>query len=138
MSSPAATTTPATEPKEQAFVLKAPKDFWWTVRIPVPTDDDYQLVNFKCLFLWLDQTKIDRMRGIGLEQGQEAPTDHVIAKTVLKGWQHLDDGEGGSVPFSEEARDQVLASPMVRSSIVATYLAVMTGVAARKNGSTPR
>lgn len=131
MSTPETTATPA--PEGQPFVLRKPTNFWWTVRIPVPMDDEYQLVHLKCLFAWIDQAGVDKMRGVGLADGEAPPTDTEIAQRVLVGWQGLKDEAGEPVPYSTEARDQLLATTLVRSSVVATYLAVMNGVAARKN-----
>lgn len=122
---------------EAPFVLKKPTSFWWTVRIPVPDDDDYQIAHLKCLFAWMDQATFDKLRGVGLAEGESAPTDEQIFRRVLLGWQGLADESGAAVPFSEEARAQLEAHTLVRSSIVATYMAVMSGVAARKNASPP-
>jgi hypothetical protein len=110
----------------------APPDFWWTVRVPVPTEDDYAHAELPVQFAQLPQTELDKMRGLGLADGEAAPSDEQIALRVLRGWR-LHDEAGQAVPFGPEALAQLLAAPLVRSAIVATYLACMNGMAARKN-----
>lgn len=119
---------------EQLFVLRRPSSFWWTVRVPVPDDDTYLIAVLKCLFRWVDQAEFDRMQGKGLKPGEAAPTDAEIVQRVLVGWSGLKDEDGEPVPYSDEARDQLMAHTLVRSAVLATYFAVMSGVAARKNG----
>lgn len=126
-------TTAATAPAAPAFVLKKPSNFWWTLRVPVPGDDDYAMATLRCLFRWMDQAEFDKLRGMGLADGEEAPSDEAIARRVLMGWEGLSDEGGEPVPFSAEALEQVLAHTLMRQSVVATYMAVMSGVAARKN-----
>lgn len=126
-------TTPD-NPKAASFVLGAAMQlFSWTVRVPVPSDDDYAVAELRLNFKALDQAELDRMRGVGLAEGQAAPTDAEICRRVVTGWPLLLNDAGEPVPFSPEALEQLLLAPMVRSAIVATYLAAMSGMAARKN-----
>jgi len=115
------------------FVLGAtPPDFWWQVRVPVPGDNAYSHATFEAQFRPVDQTELDRMQGFGLAEGELPPTDEQIARRVLVGWKLQ--GPEGPLPFTPENLQQLLAAPMVRTAVVATYLACMRGVAARKNG----
>lgn len=120
--------------KLPTFVLQAPKDFWWEVKIPIPTDNDYTLCKLDVLFAALPQPEIDRMRGQGLQPGDAMPTELEAAQRVVRGWRHLPDENGNAVPYSEAARDQLLAVPAVRTCILATFMAASSGMAARKNG----
>jgi hypothetical protein len=122
------------KPKAVQFVLgqKAP-DFWWTVTVPVPTDNDYTHATLDVLFRPLSQERVDKMRGLGLKEDETPPTDEQICSAVVRGWRGLIDPQGAEVAFSPEALQNLLAAPMVRTAIVATYLACMSGVAARKN-----
>lgn len=115
------------------FVLKAPTSFWWTVRIPTATDTDYSYAKLDVLFAALPQTELDKMRGAGLAEGDQLPSEDDIARRVVKGWRHLPDENGDAVPFTPEKLGELLAVPMVRTHIVATYMAATSGMAARKN-----
>lgn len=119
---------------ELEFILgAAPVRFNWTVRVPVPKDDDYVVVKLPLQFEAVDQAELNRFRGIGLAADQAVPSDVEIARRVVKGWPVLRNAEGSHVPFSEEALERVLKQPVMATAIVATYLAAMSGAAARKN-----
>ena len=123
--------------KLPAFVLGSPPpDFWWTVKVPVPTDDDYAFAALRVQFAWCSQAELDRMRGIGLADSEAAPTDDEIARAKVRGFE-LADEHGSAVPFNDATLAALLNAPMVRSAIVGTYLAAMSGMAARKNARTP-
>jgi hypothetical protein len=122
--------------KLPAFVLAPAPDFWWTVRIPVPRDDDYDYAALRVKFAWSSQDELDKMRGAGLAEGETAPTDDEIARAKVRGFE-LNNERGEAVAFSEVALAELLQAPMVRSAIVATYMAAMSGMAARKNARTP-
>ncbi len=115
------------------FVLRKPLDFWWTVKVPVPTDGDYVMARLDVLYAALPQSEIDRMRGVGLAEGQEPPSDREIVKRVLRGWRNLPDEHGNPVPYSAEAVEQLLETPAMRTALALTYLAAASGLAARKN-----
>lgn len=122
-----------TQDKAPAFVLRMPGSFKWTVRVPVPGDDTYTHAELRVRFKPVSQQRLDAFRGIGLAEGQVPPTDHEIVHEVLEAW-GLKDENGEPVPFTPEKLDEVLAVPMARTAIVATYMAAMSGMAARKNG----
>lgn len=126
--------TDKTEDPTPLFVLRKPRDFWWPVKLPIPTDGDYVLARLDVLFAALPQAEIDRMRGVGLAEGEQAPSDREIAVRVVRGWRDLQGEDGNPVPFSAEALEQLLQTPAMRTAIVMTYLAAASGLAARKNG----
>jgi hypothetical protein len=103
------------------------------VKLPVPTDGDYVMARLDVLFAALPQAEVDRMRGVGLADGEVPPSDAEIARRVLKGWRDLADEDGNPVPYSEDAREQLLQTPAMRTALVMTYLAAVSGLAARKN-----
>ena len=123
----------AAEEKTPLFVLRKPRDFWWPVKVPIPQDGDYLLARLDVLFAALRQDEIDRMKGVGLADGQKPPTDREIALRVVRGWRELQGEDGNPVPFSAEALEQLLLEPAMRTAIVMTYLAAVSGLAARKN-----
>lgn len=117
------------------FVLGSdPFQFTWTVRVPVPGNDDYGHAALKLHFEAVDQAELDRMNGEGLAPGEAMPTEAEIVRRVVKGWPKLLDVTGQSVPFSPEALEKLMRAPVMRRAIVVTYLAAMGGTAARKNG----
>lgn len=110
-----------------AFILGAdlPR-FTWTVRVPVPGDDDYTHAELPLTFQAVDQTELDHLRTGGLLQ-------EAIVRRVVVGWPSLKNAAGDDVAFSPEALNQLMAAPMMRVAIIATYFAAMDGTAARKN-----
>jgi len=126
--SPAAAT-----PAEGPFVLRMPGTFWWTVRVPVPADDTYQVCKLELLFKPVSQTRLDTFRGLNLQPGQAVPSEREICHEVVAGWRNLADEEGVVHRFSAQALDQLLEVPVVRGAILATYLLVMSGMGPRKN-----
>lgn len=119
---------------ELQFVLGSePVEFTWTVRVPVPGADDYRFAQLPLHFVAVDETELNRMRGIGLGPKEIPPSNEQICRQVVRGWPALKDTTGADVPFSPKALDKLLTAPMVAASIVATYLAAMSGMAARKN-----
>lgn len=120
--------------KTATFILGAAlPTFNWTVRVPVPVDDSYVHAELRLTFQAVERAELDRMRGIGLAEGERAPTDEEIVRQVVVGWPALTDATGQDVPFSDAARDRLMAAAMVRESTVATFLAAMSGMAVRKN-----
>lgn len=116
------------------FVLGAALPvFQWTVKVPIPGDDDYRFASLPLNFQAVEQDELDRMRGEGLPAGEKLPTEEQIARRVVVGWPSLTNAQGQAVPFSDEALGQLLKSPMVRQCIVFTYFSCMSGTAARKN-----
>ncbi|MFN3303042.1 MAG: phage tail assembly chaperone [Roseateles sp.] len=115
------------KPKAPAFVLGAAlPQFTWTVRVPVPGNDDYAHAELPLTFQAVDQPELDELQNGGKLQAD-------IVRRVVVGWPGLKDAHGSDVPFSPEALEKLMAAPMVRVAIVATYFAAMTGTAARKN-----
>lgn len=116
------------------FILQAPKDFWWEVKIPIAEDSDYRFAKLDVLFAALEQPELDKLQGLGLAAEQALPTNDEVCHRVVRGWRHLPDEKGHAIVFSPEALAQLLKVPMAREAIAATYLAASRGLAARKNG----
>lgn len=127
-------TTSSAPAADLQFVLGSdPVEFTWTVRVPVPGADDYRFAQLPLNFITVDQEELDRMQGRGLKKGEAPPTDMEICQSVVCGWPSLKNKAGEEVPFSAEALAGLLKAPMMGAAIVATYLAAMSGMAARKN-----
>jgi hypothetical protein len=123
------------EDKTPAFVLGAAlAPFWWDVMIPVPADNGYTYAKLPVQYQPVDQEELDVMRGTKPPpEGQSMPTDHDVVRRVVRNARVLTP-EGAVVPFTEEVLPALLRAPMVRTAIVTTFLAVMAGAGARKNG----
>lgn len=130
-------TNSAAAAPEADFVLRKPANFWWTVRVPAPQDDDYRLFRLQLQFRAVTQPTLERMQGRGLAEGEAPPSDDDVCRTVVVGWRGLNDEAGQALPFTPENLAAVLAIPMVKPAVVATYMAAMSGVAARKNAPAP-
>lgn len=130
----AAATTP-TPPALPAFVLgQALPRFVWTVRVPVPGNDQYAFAELPLEFQAVDQDELDLYQGQRKpKDGEKVPTDAEIVRRVVVGWPSLKNTDGAEVGFSPAALEDLMRSPMVRSAAVSTYLAAMSGMAARKN-----
>lgn len=122
------------KPKAPAFILGAALPlFCWTVRVPVPGANQYQFAELPLNFQAVDQDELDWMRGLRVVEGRPMPTEAEVVRHVVKGWPALQDADGNDVPFSPEALERVMLAPIVRTAIVATFFAAMTGTAATKN-----
>lgn len=124
------------------FVLKQSDTYSWPVSFDVPTDGGrFIKQTFDAEFKRPTQTRIveiqeavmKRLRAIQNDQDTDGMiTDLEIAEEVLVGWSGISDGEGGDVPFSEKAKEQVLNVPAVSASIVEAFFDSLKG-AKRKN-----
>lgn len=132
------TTTPNTPAADAlpAFILgQALPRFIWTVLVPAPGNDSYSFAALPLEFQAVDQDELDLYQGHRKpKEGESLPTDAQILQRVVVGWPSLKDKSGQDVPFSQPALARLMLSPMVRSAAVSTYLAAMSGMAARKNG----
>lgn len=121
------------ETKTSPFVMRMPAAFWWTVRVPLPVENSYEVATLDLQFKPLPQARIDQFRGLGLTDSQVLPTEREICHEVVCGWRHLADESGVVQGFSTDGLERLLDMPVMRASIVTTYLTVMSGMAARKN-----
>ncbi len=96
------------------FVLKAPTSYKWPVEYHAPIDGGQrQKMTFDAEFLPLSPKDAqDRLSNANDVEG---------AALVLIGWKGITDQDGAEVPFSEEARDRLLAIPMMGSCIMTAY-----------------
>lgn len=134
MSTQNSSQAPGQRPEDVPFVLDGPLPrFVWTVRVPVPGNDDYRFAALPLLFQAFDQLELDQMQGRNLPAGALPPTDEEIVRRVVVGWPSLRTATGEAVPFSPEALERLMRAPVVRAATVATYLAAMSGMGARKN-----
>jgi hypothetical protein len=126
-----------------AFVLTQSDTYTWPVSFDVPTDGGrFIKQTFDAEFKRPTQTRIveiqesvmQRLRAIQNDEDTAGMvTDQQIAGEVLVGWSGIEDGQGGEVPYSEKAKDQVLDMPAVSASIVEAFFESLKGGAKRKN-----
>lgn len=126
--------TQASDSPVNPFVVRMPHAFWWTVKVPVPGNDDYQLAALLLQFKPVAQQRLDQMSGTELPTDERPlPSEADICREVVVGWSGVQGEDGEVLYFSPTALDALLNVPVVRSAIVATYMAVMRGMGARKN-----
>lgn len=96
------------------FVLKPPTSYLWPVEYHAPiAGGQRSKMTFDAEFLPLaPKDAEDRLSG---------RTDAEAAEVVLIGWKGIVDANGDDVPFSEGARDQLLAIPMMGSCVMSSY-----------------
>ena len=110
------------------FTLKTEHTFSWPVRIKVPMDGgQFADATFDCTFRALEQGRLE-----ALIQGQIGETDF-LKEAVVGPWEGVQDAAGETLPFSEKARDQMIAIPYVRKAMIVAYREAMNGEAVRKN-----
>lgn len=111
------------------FKITQSATYTWPVSIEFPADGGRtEKATFDAQFKRLTQSRLHEIRE-AIEKG--AITDIELAREVLVGWAGIQD-EGGEVPYSESARDQMLDIPMVAGAVVMAMFASVTG-AKRKN-----
>lgn len=112
------------------FVLSQSNSYKWPVSVEFPIDGGkHEKQTFDAEFKRLSQTQIENVR----KQIEESTTtDRDLAKSVLIGWSGITDGNGGEVPFSDSASDQLLDIPLVAAAIVMAFIGSLSG-AKRKN-----
>lgn len=125
-----------------AFVLKQPDTYNWPVTFDIPVDGGrFAKQTFDAEFKRPKQSRIieiqesvmRRLRAIQRDEDTDGMiTDQEIADEILVGWSGVEDGEGGEVPFSEKAKQQVLDVPAVTAAVVEAFFDSLKG-AKRKN-----
>jgi hypothetical protein len=125
-----------------AFVLKQSDTYSWPVSFDVPADGGrFVKQTFDAEFKRPTQSRIveiqeavlKRLRAVQNDENTDGLiTDLEIAEEILVGWSGIDDGEGGAVPYSQKAKEQVLNVPAVSASIVEAFFDSLKG-AKRKN-----
>ncbi len=109
------------------FTQAKPKDmkFTWPVFVPVPGEGKYDQVEFKAVFLYMDDAAEKAMLAENL-------SDDDIAKRVLIGVE-LKDADGKAVPSTPELVEQMLAVDRMGPAVTLTYLNARRGMALTKN-----
>jgi hypothetical protein len=103
------------------FVLKAPSSYKWPVEYHTPADGGQRVKQtFDAEFLPLSP-KDAAERLVNLNDAE-------AAAVVLIGWKGITDAKGSEVPFSEEAKEKLLAIPMMGSCLMTAYNESLRGV----------
>lgn len=108
------------------FVLKREHTYTWPVEVRVPQDGGtYATQKLEATFRLLDQSRTDDV----LERRQALDAD--FAREVWIGWDGVEDEAGKPIPFSAEAREQLLGIPYVRAALVRAYFESVLGAPAK-------
>lgn len=110
------------------FVMKTEHTFTWPVRIKVPVDGgEFKDATFDCTFRTCDHEDF-----MAIVDGRISEADF-LRKVTVGPWSGVEDASGKEMPFSEAARDRLIAIPYVRTALVRAYREAMSGQAVAKN-----
>lgn len=111
------------------FKIVTSPTYTWPVTVELPADGGKtEKATFDAEFKRLTQTRVDEIRQ-AVERGEMRDAD--LAREAMVGWSGVVD-ESGPVPYSENAREQLLNIPTVATAIVMALLGSLSG-ARRKN-----
>lgn len=103
-----------------AFVLSQSISYSWPVAVEFPIDGGrFDKQTFDAQFKRLPQ---DRIRQVWDQIQSGEIDDEGLCKEILVGWSGITDAKGGEVPYSEQARDQLLLVPLVAAAVVSAWL----------------
>ena len=105
------------------FEFKKSFRFAAEVKVQVPTEEGQKEKSFTGLFQFVPKAELDKL--VGEMPGKE---DTAVAQATFVGWKDDLTSNGEPLPFSEEARAELIASPFVRYAIAAAYWTEITGV----------
>lgn len=113
-----------------AFVLKQSDSYTWPVTVEFPVDGGrFDKQSFDAQFKRLSQPRIREIWD-QIQSGEIGDED--LCNEVVVGWGGVQDAKGADVPFSERAKKELLALPLVAAAIVTAWLDSLNN-AKRKN-----
>lgn len=111
------------------FRIDPKPSYRWPVTVHIPQDGGKtQEARFWARFRLLST---DAFQAVYASGG----TDEDLLKQVLVGWEEVADEGGEPLPFNEETRSSLIAIPYVRMALIAAYLEMSQGRAARPRGA---
>lgn len=111
------------------FKLLLSAAYWWTVRIPVAVDGQYQELSIELEFRRLDTAQYDALLD---EVRQKKLGDDEVVRRVVTNWRAVVDEQGQSVPFGAEALARLCRMENASANIV-RHLIDSHSQVARKN-----
>lgn len=111
------------------FLKVAPKNFSWPVKVPVPAEGRYVFAEFTGVFRYIPSDQVDAW----LAPDGKPRTDRELAADVLLEVQDVRGDDGEVMTTSPELVARMLAVDRAPSAVVATFMAVIRGIAAEKN-----
>ncbi len=112
------------------FEFKKDKDyrFTWPVSVLVPTEDGQKECEFTGRFRLLAREAIDKSTA-----DDPVNADENLGKLAMTGWGDDLVQDGKPLPYSVEARDELLKLPFVRLAVARAYWNAVSGALRRKN-----
>lgn len=109
------------------FRIEKAKTVKWPTTVNIPRDGGRTTkATFNATFKLLEQDELDAIMQDG--------GDREIGCAVLADWEGVANADGEPLAFSEEARDELMNIPYIRTAIVGAYFQCVSGrEAARKN-----
>ncbi len=112
------------------FVLKQSETYTWPVTVKFPVSGGrHSEEKFDAEFKRITQSKV---KEIQQQIADELITDIDLAKEVLVGWRGVLDENKNEIPFSIEAKEQLLDVALVGSAVAQAFFESFSG-AKRKN-----
>lgn len=101
------------------FKLTQSPAYWWPVELlQVEPDGEVAVATLR---VQLRRLTVDEEDALMHETAAQALSDVEVARRVVLGMADLLDEHGAAVPYSDAARDKVLAQPGAASAIVAAF-----------------
>ncbi len=101
-------------------IVKNP-EFTARVKVQVPTENGVIEESFVGRFRTISISDAEKFNGFATEEVSN------WLRRILIGWEGIKDEDGKDVPFSDEAREQLIDIPFIRNAIGAAYNAAMMG-----------
>lgn len=109
------------------FKLEKKDTIKWPVQVNIPKDGGgFATHEFSAEFKLQEQSKMDLL----IERLKNDDVD--ILRELVVGWSGVSDAEGNVVTYTDEARDQLIDIPYVRSALLKAYFEAATGNRAKR------
>ena len=101
----------------------------WPVTVAIPQDGGkFVKATFSAEFKGLTQPEIDAI----IQASRNGDTDADICVSCLVGWSGVKDSDDQDLPYSDAAKERLLAIPYVRNGVVNAFFESISGGAARR------
>lgn len=107
------------------FKISQSDSYFWPVIVNLPGDHgSRKKETFDAQFKRISASRIREIR----DQGERAELNDVdLCKEILLGWRDVKSEKNEEIPYSVEARDQMLDIQLVASSIIQAFFESLTG-----------
>lgn len=114
-----------------SFVLQQSPNYYWPVRVLIPTDGRREQFTFTAKFNRLKQSRIKELFELSKAE-DDTISDVELLGEILGGWDDVVDDAGKPVPFTKVTLEQMAELPTVAGQIAKAYFESLAE-AKRKN-----